>query len=204
MPAWTFAATPHAARAAGLTPLFHDVDRRDLGARSGEVTETLRRISGKVERSWSWSPFGAPLDVPAWEAFEDRTGIPVVIDGAASFDTVQPTHIPFVVSLHATKILGAGEGGFIATTDSNLRDLLVGCCNFGFTETRIATIAALNAKMSEYHAAVALASLDRWPRSAQRMHEFASDTETPHRATAASRSSPATGRSPAPPISPSP
>ncbi len=40
------------------------------------------------------SPFGAPLDVRAWEAFEDRTGIPVVIDGAASFDTVQATRIP--------------------------------------------------------------------------------------------------------------
>jgi dTDP-4-amino-4,6-dideoxygalactose transaminase len=68
-----------------------------------------------------------------------------------------------VVSLHATKILGAGEGGFIVTTDSSLRDKLRGCCNFGFQGTRSAVLPALNAKMSEYHAAVALANLTSWP-----------------------------------------
>jgi dTDP-4-amino-4,6-dideoxygalactose transaminase len=99
----------------------------------------------------------------AWEAFDERTGIPVVVDAAAGFDTVQPSRIPSVVSLHATKILGAGEGGFIATTDSSLRDRLQACCNFGFQATRSAALPALNAKMSEYHAAVALASLASWP-----------------------------------------
>jgi dTDP-4-amino-4,6-dideoxygalactose transaminase len=67
------------------------------------------------------------------------------------------------VSLHATKILGAGEGGFVATADPELRLRLVACCNFGFLATRSAILPALNAKMSEYHAAVALAALDAWP-----------------------------------------
>jgi dTDP-4-amino-4,6-dideoxygalactose transaminase len=163
MPAWTFAATPQAARAAGLTPWFHDVDSATWALDPDHVADTLPRIPGKVGAVIVVAPFGARLGVRAWEAFEDRTGVAVVIDAAASFDTLERTRIPFVVSLHATKILGAGEGGFIATTNPELRDLLVGCCNFGFTETRIATISALNAKMSEYHAAVALASLERWP-----------------------------------------
>ena len=162
MPSWTFAATPHAARAAGMQPWFHDVDERTWALDPGEVLDSLKGIGGRVGAVIVVSPFGAPLDMGAWEAFEGRTGIPVVVDAAAGFDTVQPGRIPSVVSLHATKILGAGEGGFIVTTDSSLRDRVQACCNFGFLGTRSALLPALNAKMSEYHAAVALASLASW------------------------------------------
>lgn len=163
MPSWTFAATPHAARAAGMDPWFHDVDSRTWALDPDAVLQTLSTISGRVGAVLVVSPFGAPLDMGAWEVFERRTAIPVVVDAAAGFDTVRPSRIPSVVSLHATKILGAGEGGFIVTTDGSLRDRLQACCNFGFLGTRSAASAALNAKMSEYHAAVALASLAAWP-----------------------------------------
>src|SRR6185369_1398499 len=106
MPSWTFVATPHSARAAGMVPWFHDVDRRTWALNPEEVLETLRGISGPVGAVMVVSPFGSPLDVPAWQAFEERTGIPVVVDAAAGFDTTQAGRIPFVVSLHATKILG--------------------------------------------------------------------------------------------------
>jgi len=163
MPSWTFAATPHAARAAGLQPWFHDVDPQTWALNPTAVLETLKGLGEAVGAVIVVSPFGAPIDMGAWEAFERLTGIPVVVDAAAGFDTVQPGEIPSVVSLHATKILGAGEGGFIVTTDSALRDRLRACCNFGFQGTRSALLPALNAKMSEYHAAVALASLATWP-----------------------------------------
>jgi len=168
MPSWTFAATPHAARAAGLTPWFHDVAPRTWALNPEAVLETLHNISHPVGAVILVSPFGAPIDIQAWQAFEDRTGIPVVVDAAAGFDTVVASRIPFVVSLHATKILGAGEGGFIATIDSQLRDRVQACCNFGFQGSRTALVPALNAKMSEYHAAVALASLANWPATRMR------------------------------------
>ena len=163
MPSWTFAATPHAARAAGLTPWFHDVERRTWALEPDAVEETVRRMPSPPAAVVVVSPFGAPIDVRAWQAFEERTGICVVIDAAAGFDTMQASRIPFVVSLHATKILGAGEGGFIATSDPQLRDRAMACCNFGFQGSRSAILPALNAKMSEYHAAVALAGLAGWP-----------------------------------------
>ena len=58
-------------------------------------------------------PFGQPIDVAAWDRFAAATGLPVVIDAAAGFDTLVPGRIPTVVSLHATKVLGAGEGAFV-------------------------------------------------------------------------------------------
>jgi dTDP-4-amino-4,6-dideoxygalactose transaminase len=162
MPSWTFAATPHAAIAAGLTPWFHDVDRGTWALDPHDVVENLKRISATVGAVIVVSPFGAPLDLDAWQTFEDCTGIPVIADAAAGFDTARPSRIPVVVSLHATKILGAGEGGFVATSDSPLRDRIMTCSNFGFAGSRTAMLPARNAKMSEYHAAVALAGLTNW------------------------------------------
>ena len=118
MPSWTFAATPHAARAAGLVPWFHDVDPRTWALDPDAVAESIKQMHTRPGAVMVVSPFGAPADLAVWEAFEEHTGIPVVIDAAAGFDTVRASKIPCVVSLHATKILGAGEGGFIATTDS--------------------------------------------------------------------------------------
>jgi dTDP-4-amino-4,6-dideoxygalactose transaminase len=164
MPSWTFAATPHAARAAGLVPFFHDVDQRTWALDPNAVRETLKRQASPIGAVMVVSPFGAPIDLHAWEKFEDDTGVPVVVDAAAGFDTARPSRIPSVVSLHATKILGAGEGGFIITADPRLRERLTACCNFGFMDSRKAILPATNAKMSEYHAAVALASLSAWRR----------------------------------------
>jgi len=168
MPSWTFAATPHAARAAGLTQWFIDVDRQSWALNPEHVTEALRRIPRPVGALIVVSPFGAPIDVRAWELFEDRTGISVIVDAAAAFDSTRPSHLTHVVSLHATKILGSGEGGFIASTDSQFLERVKACCNFGFQGTRHAMRAALNAKMSEYHAAVALASLAAWSENRPR------------------------------------
>ena len=163
LPSWTFVATPHAARAAGMIPWFHDVDRRTWALDPDHVAESLKGMTRPVGSVIVVSPFGAPVNIKAWEEFEDRTGIAVIIDAAASFDATRPSHIPFVVSLHATKILGAGEGGFIASTDSQFLERVKACCNFGFQGSRNAMLASLNAKMSEYHAAVGLAALESWP-----------------------------------------
>jgi DegT/DnrJ/EryC1/StrS aminotransferase family len=90
--------TPHAARAAGVTPGFHDVDRRYWTLNPEGVLETLKHISRPLGAVMVVSPFGAPIDIQAWECFEDRTGIPVVVDAAAGFDTARVSRIPLVVS----------------------------------------------------------------------------------------------------------
>lgn len=169
MPSWTFAATPHAARAAGLTPFFHDVDAATWALNPDQVRRTLEQTPRRVGVVMVVSPFGAPLDVKAWKKFEAETGVRVVIDAAAGFDTVRASSIPAVVSLHATKVLGAGEGGFIATTDLALLQRIKVCSNFGFNGTRISEGPAVNSKLSEYHAAVVLANLDAWPET-RRQH----------------------------------
>src|SRR5579864_4657167 len=140
MPSWTFVATPHAARSAGLVPWFHDVDPHTWALNPDAVAESIKEKGTRPGAVIVVSPFGAPIDVQHWEAFEELTGVPVIIDAAAGFDTVRMSKIPSVVSLHATKILGAGEGGFIATTDSGLAHRIRAGCNFGFEDSRIAMV----------------------------------------------------------------
>ena len=149
LPSWTFVATAHAVRAAGLIPFFHDVDRQTWALNPDQIRETLSRMSSRVGAVIAVSPFGAPLDIVAWETFQDRCGIPVLVDAAAGFDTLRATRIPSVVSLHATKILAAGEGGFVTTTDALLLERIRSCSNFGFCGFRNALWPAVNSKMSE-------------------------------------------------------
>src|SRR5262249_18902994 len=67
--------------------------------------------------------------------------------------------------LHATKVFGVGEGGLILCRDAELVRRCGRALNFGFLDSGDATVSGFNGKMSEYHAAVGLASLDGWPRT---------------------------------------
>lgn len=161
MPSWTFAATAHAVRAAGLEPWFLDVDP------SGElspqtVRDSLPQLPAEVAAVVAVAPFGRPLDPAPWAALRDDIGVPVVIDAAAGFDGVRPGPVPAIVSLHATKSLAAGEGGLLVSDDC---ELIAECrqrATFGFRGGRQALVLGTNAKMPEYSAAVALAALDDW------------------------------------------
>lgn len=166
MPAWTFAASAHAAVTAGLKPYFLDIDPQTWALTPSAALAAIDRLGAhRIGAVMPVAPFGSPIDTGAWDVFHERTRIPVVIDAAAGFDTAKPTLVPTVVSLHATKVLGAGEGGFILSRDPSLIVEVHRRANFGFWGAREARVLATNGKMSEYAAAVALAGLDRWPET---------------------------------------
>lgn len=162
MPSWTFVATAHAVTAAGFTPFLVDVELESWALTPAIALDAIARIDGPVAAVMPVAPFGAPVDVAAWDSFTAVTGIPVILDAAAGHDTVQAGDTPAVVSLHATKILGAGEGGYVVCKQRGLIKDIKTRSNFGFNGSRNAEVAGLNAKMSEYHAAVGLAAMDRY------------------------------------------
>jgi dTDP-4-amino-4,6-dideoxygalactose transaminase len=66
-----------------------------------------------------------------------------------------------VFSFHATKTFCVGEGGLIASTQAHTRERLAELSNFGMNEDRVVDVqSGINAKMSEWTAATALARLD--------------------------------------------
>jgi dTDP-4-amino-4,6-dideoxygalactose transaminase len=170
MPSWTFAATAAAAVEVGLTPHFVDVDETSWCLEPEALRQQLPLIPGKVAAVIVVATFGAPIDVARWDAFTEATGVPVIIDGAAAFDTLLQVpgtklgRTPVMVSLHATKTFGIGEGGMVISQNKPLLHTARQLCNFGFTASREIVLPGVNSKLSEYSAAIGLAALDEWPQ----------------------------------------
>ncbi len=168
-PAWTFVATAHAIVEAGLTPWFVDVDEDDWMLDPAALRAALARAPGPVCAAVPVSAFGMTPDLEGWKAFREEMGLLVLIDAAAGFDTAHDADLPSVVSLHATKALGIGEGGFLATRDAALAERVRRLTTYGFAGSRESQTPATNAKLSEYSAAIGLAALDGWPAERLRL-----------------------------------
>lgn len=166
MPAFTFVATAVAAEHCGYSPYLADIDADTLTLDAERLLAhpALDRVGVVVPVA----PFGRAVPQAPWRAFRDRTGIPVVIDGAASFESVSEAlerylgDIPVMMSFHATKSFATGEGGGVLSTDVEFATRTAQALNFGFHLSRDSRMASTNGKMSEYHAAVGLAELDDW------------------------------------------
>lgn len=168
MPSWTFIATPASALSAGLVPYFLDVSEDTWQLEPEAVKAQLPLIKGKVSSLMVVAPFGVPVDRGKWDCFTEETGIKVVIDGAAAFDSISNISeagvgkTPIMISMHATKVFGIGEGGIVLSTDEVLIQRLRELSNFGFNISRVIRIPGTNSKMCEYNAAVGMAALDLW------------------------------------------
>ena len=166
VPALTFVATGVAAESCGYTLRIADVDPETWQLDPERVA--ARADLDEVAIVIPVAPFGRPVLQTAWLDFRERTGIPVVIDGAATFEAAsgRPERIlgelPVAMSFHATKAFATGEGGCVASTETTAVDQIGQALNFGFSGNQNSATPSLNGKLSEYHAAVGLAELEEW------------------------------------------
>lgn len=166
VPAYTFVATAVAAEHCGYKTYLSDCDPTQWVLTPDQLLDhpDLDRIGVVIPVA----AYGRPIEQAPWMAFSERTGIPVVIDGAACFDLLLggPTafagSIPVALSFHATKAFGVGEGGAVICPDPITARRVLQSLNFGFHTIRDSLCPSLNGKLSEYHAAVGLAELDGW------------------------------------------
>lgn len=173
LPSWTFVATAHSALNAGVEFRFVDVSSDSWRA---EFSDEARNVIDVL-------PFGENLDL---ERIPPQVET-IVVDGAASIAALRNCGVPstrkfgVVVSLHATKSLPAGEGAFFFTNSESWSKKFRQWTNFGFDNDRSAHFQSTNAKLSEYSAAVALASLDEFDNSQRillRQQEWAREIMT--------------------------
>jgi len=154
-PSYTFPATPASILAAGKDLLFGDINTNWWLAPTGENYEAIMPTA----------PFGAAIDFMKWQTHEY-----VVFDAAASLGANPPNweimreNWAVVYSLHATKILGSGEGSILVFGSAQRAAEFRAWTNFGFSGTRNSIMAGLNGKMSEIQAAFAHAALDEWEK----------------------------------------
>jgi dTDP-4-amino-4,6-dideoxygalactose transaminase len=169
LPTFTFSATAQAAIWSGLRPQLLDIEGRSWHLDPQLLERELQ--SGKTRPSLviAVSAFGTPPPVAMrehWQRACRAAGVPLLLDSAAGFGAVAQDGIPIggqneveVVSFHATKPFAIGEGGAIFTSSRRLAERIEATINFGI---RGGATRGFNAKMSELHAAMGLAVLDRF------------------------------------------
>lgn len=183
VPAFTFVATATAVLRAGHVPVLADVD-----AQHWTLTPDIARqacAQTRIDAVLPVAAFGMPHDMAQWQRFEQDTGLPVVIDAAAAFGSqrLNGAQGTLVFSLHTTKSLPAGEGGLVVSTRPDLARRVRQLSNFGINldpasglPVGALTMRGSNAKMSEYHAALGLASLQSWDAQAQQRQALMADS----------------------------
>jgi FlaA1/EpsC-like NDP-sugar epimerase/dTDP-4-amino-4,6-dideoxygalactose transaminase len=175
LPSFTFSASAHAVAWNGRTPRFVDCDPNTFQM-------DLARAEAALDGASALMPthvFGAPCSPEAVEKLAASTGVPVVFDAAhamgATFHErpVGGFGDAEVFSLTPTKPMVAGEGGLIATHEADLAARLRLGRDYGNPGDYDTRFVGLNARMSEFHAAMALESLALLDRTLARRRELA-------------------------------
>lgn len=176
LPSFTFSASAHAVAWNGLRPVFADIGPDNLLL---DPAAAARATGVRTSAILATHTYGTPCDVEGLDKVARRSGIRLFFDAAHAFGSSRGGTMvggfgdAEVFSLSPTKVLIAGEGGIIATND----DVLAERCrigrdygNPGDYDTRFV---GLNARMSELHAATALASFEDLEERIARRNELA-------------------------------
>jgi dTDP-4-amino-4,6-dideoxygalactose transaminase len=158
LPSFTFHATAHSVVWNGLKPVFADCDYETfcIDPRATEAQLSLRTAAILAVHM-----FGNPADVRELEKIATSSNAHLICDAAhaigsnvngrpvGSFGTAE------IFSFSPTKLLVAAEGGLIATHDATLARRLRAARNYGDAGNYDPDLVGLNARMSEFHAALA-------------------------------------------------
>ena len=163
VPSFTFVATVHALKWQGLTPVFCDVDPRTHNLDPSKVEELITPRTSGILAVHLW---GRPCDVEGLQAIAERHGLKLLFDSAHAFGCsykgrkIGGFGQAEILSFHATKFIGTGEGGAVLTNDDGLARRLRLMRNFGFSGYDQTSGVGTNAKLSELSAALGLTNLE--------------------------------------------
>jgi dTDP-4-amino-4,6-dideoxygalactose transaminase len=157
MPDFTFTATALAARWNGLD--IHLVDS-DPDTYAGAFSSRDSHSEDAATVSMPVHVFGVPQTPPQAHTcvIDAAHGLGAIYSDGSRVGT---KGVAEVFSLSPTKILTAGEGGLVATNDTELAHTLRALRNYGNAGTYQPIGTGLNARMTEYSAVLARAGLPR-------------------------------------------
>ncbi len=161
LPSFTFSASAHAVAWNGASPRFAECDSASFQL---DTTDAASRVEG-AGAVLATHVFGAPCDAEEVERVAAEAGVPAIFDAAHGFGArragrpVGSFGDAEVFSLSPTKVVIGGEGGVVATDREDLAAAVRLGRDYGNPGDYDTRFVGLNARMSELHAAVALASL---------------------------------------------
>jgi dTDP-4-amino-4,6-dideoxygalactose transaminase len=161
VPSFTFSATAHVIQWAGGTPDWADIDPGTLTLDPASAAVGVDGASALI----AVHLYGTPCDVERLGKQAEAARIPLVFDAAHALGSRRKQRAlggfgtAEVFSLSPTKVVVAGEGGLVATNDDGLAETVRIGRDYGNPGDYNCLFAGLNARMSELHATLGLASL---------------------------------------------
>ena len=143
-------------------PVFVDIDEDSLNIDAEKIEAA---ITDKTSAILATHVYGNPCDVEKIQRIAEKYNLKVIYDAAHAFGVEVGGKSIFeygdisTCSLHATKLYHSTEGGLVITKDPFLLKKLAYMRNFGFDGPENFAELGLNAKNSEFHAAMGLANL---------------------------------------------
>jgi dTDP-4-amino-4,6-dideoxygalactose transaminase len=167
MPSLTYRRMADIAAWVPLRPRFCEVNPQTLSLDRDSLKEC---VSEKTALILAVQPIVNCCDMADISDFADSAGVPVIFDSVESlYETVPQGKVGSFgnaecFSLHASKLLNGFEGGYVTTNCDLLAQQLRLQRTFGFLEKDSVSVPhGINAKLCEFHAAMALANLDQLP-----------------------------------------
>jgi dTDP-4-amino-4,6-dideoxygalactose transaminase len=176
LPSFTFFATGHASVWNGLRPVFADCDPETWNISPDSVQS---RVTERTSSIVAVHLYGNPCDVEALAAIAARHRLKLIFDAAHAFGSshrlqrIGGLGDAEIFSLSPTKLLVAGEGGFVTTNDSVLARKIRAARNYGDLGAYDPEILGLSARMPEFNAALALEGLPLVDRKVKRHNQIA-------------------------------
>ena len=176
LPSFTFSATAHAVAWNGLRPVFTDIRPDTLLL---DPAAAARATGMRTSAILATHTYGTPCDVESLSKVARRNGVRLFFDAAHAFGSRRGQAMiggfgdAEVFSLSPTKVLIAGEGGIIATNDATLAERCRYGRDYGNPGDYDTRFVGLNARMSELHAATALASFSDLEERIARRNQLA-------------------------------
>ena len=160
---FSFAATAHALHWNRLTPVFCDIEENTLNIDPNKI-EAL--ITPQTSAILPVHVFGHPCNVNKIQEIADFFRLKIIYDAAHAFNVkisgkaiVSHGDIS-VLSFHATKLFHTFEGGAIIAKNKNMKNSIDTLKNFGIADEDTVIAPGINAKMTEFQAAIGILGLD--------------------------------------------
>jgi dTDP-4-amino-4,6-dideoxygalactose transaminase len=160
---FTFIASVNSILFTGAKPVFVDIDEETFNLDPALIE---RAITPRTKAIMPVHLYGYVCDMDALQSIADKHGLVIVEDAAQAVGATYKGKAAGgfgtgVFSLYATKNVMSGEGGMVTTND----DTLAGKCrlirNHGMKRRYYHDMLGYNFRMSDLHAAIGLAQMDR-------------------------------------------
>ncbi len=172
---FTFIASANSILFAGAKPVFVDIEEETFNIDAGLIE---RAITPRTKGIMPVHLYGCMCDMESIESIAERHGLKIIEDACQAVGATHKGRFAGSIgtgtfSLYATKNVMSGEGGMITTNDADIAQQCRMMRNHGMQRRYYHDMLGYNFRMTDLHAAIGLAQMERLEAFTQKRRENA-------------------------------